>query len=59
MTDPLVLAATLLDDPCTRAALLKAIEERVKADAEERRRFAAAAEALFRPRGQNDVSVSR
>ncbi|CAO3424389.1 hypothetical protein [Azospirillum endophyticum] len=50
-TDPLVLAATLLDDPCKRAALLEAIEERVKADAEERRHFAAAAGRVSRLSG--------
>ncbi|MCW2242576.1 hypothetical protein [Azospirillum canadense] len=42
-TDPLVLATSLLDGARTRAALLKAVEARVKADAEERRHFAAAA----------------
>lgn len=46
-TDPLVLAANLLDGVRTRAALLKAIEERVKADAEECRRFAAAAGRVY------------
>ncbi|MCW2240446.1 hypothetical protein [Azospirillum canadense] len=46
-TDPLVLASNLLNSARTRAALLKAIEERVKADAEERRRFAAAAGRVY------------
>lgn len=41
--DPVVMALNLLNGPRTRAALLKAVEERVKTDAEERRRFAAAA----------------
>ncbi|MBK3735902.1 hypothetical protein GAY29_22930 [Azospirillum brasilense] len=41
--DPVVMALNLLNSPRTRAALLKAVEERVKTDAEERRRFAAAA----------------
>ncbi|WP_247878948.1 hypothetical protein [Azospirillum brasilense] len=38
-----MMALNLLNGPRTRAALLKAVEERVKTDAEERRRFAAAA----------------
>ncbi|WP_114861935.1 hypothetical protein [Azospirillum brasilense] len=41
--DPVVMALNLLNGSRTRAALLKAVEERVKTDAEERRRFAAAA----------------
>jgi len=54
--DPLTMAMSLLDGSRTRAALLKAVEERVKADPEERRRFAAAAGRVYRLTGEPALS---
>jgi len=45
--DPIALATDLLNRTRTRPALLRAVEERVRAEPEERRRFAAAAGRVF------------
>ena len=56
--DPVVTALNLLNGPRTRAALLKAVEERVKTDAEERRRFAAAAGRVQGATGEQALTLA-
>lgn len=45
--DPVAQAMTMLNSRHQKSALLKAVEQRVKTDAEQRRRFAAAAGRVY------------